>query len=150
MAKYHHTQKGTLIVGILLSSAVLMSAIAAFAPDRNVVAIMIVSACLLIVASWLFSSLTVEVNERELRWHFGPGFWKKKIARAEISKVLPVKTKWWYGWGIRATPYGWLYNVSGLDAVAVSQNSGKIVLIGTDEPDKLAEALTNTPVARSD
>ena len=142
MANYQHTQKGTLIVGILLSSAIFMLAIAAFAQERTVVAMLIVATCIMIVASWLFSSLTVEVNENELRWHFGPGFWKKKIERAEISKVLPLKTKWWYGWGIRATPYGWLYNVSGLDAVAVSQHSGKIVLIGTDEPEKLAAALS--------
>ena len=145
MANYRHTQKGTLIVGMLLASSVLMMAVAAFAEERTLAAIMIVATSLFIVASWLFSSLTVEVNDKELRWHFGPGFWKKRIERAQISKVLPLRTKWWYGWGIRATPYGWLYNVSGLDAVAVSQHSGKIVLIGTDEPEKLAAALATGP-----
>ena len=64
MANYRHTQKGSLIVGILLSSAIFMLAIAAFAQERTVVAMLIVASCVMIVASWLFSSLTVE-GQRE-------------------------------------------------------------------------------------
>ena len=90
---------------------------------------------------WLFSSLTVEVTDDAINWHFGPGFWKKSIPRVEITLAQRVRTKVRYGWGIRRIPKGWLYNVSGLDAVAITRASGKTIMIGTDEPDALVAAL---------
>ena len=53
-----------------------------------------------------------------------------------------VRNKWYFGWGIRYLGTGWLYNVSGLDAVEIVQNDGKMVRVGTDEPDVLARALS--------
>jgi hypothetical protein len=50
-----------------------------------------------------------------------------------------VKNQWWWGWGIRLIPGGWLYNVSGLDAVELKMKNGRVYRIGTDEPRKLAE-----------
>jgi hypothetical protein len=29
--------------------------------------------------------MTIEVSGQELRWHFGPGFWRKRIALADIA-----------------------------------------------------------------
>jgi len=52
-----------------------------------------------------------------------------------------VRNKWWYGLGIRLTPHGWLYNVSGLDAIEIVRRSGKTFRVGTDEPKALAAAL---------
>lgn len=31
----------------------------------------------------IFHSLTVEVSDTELRWHFGPGFWTHRLALDE-------------------------------------------------------------------
>jgi len=53
-----------------------------------------------------------------------------------------VRNKWWYGLGIRLTPHGWLYIVSGLDAVEIVRISGKKFRVGTDEPQALVTALT--------
>jgi len=39
------------------------------------------------------------------------------------------------------TPHGWLYNVSGLDAVEVTTKSGKKYRIGTDVPAELEQAI---------
>jgi hypothetical protein len=92
---------------------------------------------------WVFSQLTVSVSDEHLVWHFGGGFWTKRLNRAEITCAKPVRCKWWYGWGIRLSPLGWLYNVSGLDAVAVTGSDGKTVLIGTDDPEVLSAALNS-------
>lgn len=96
---------------------------------------------MLLALAIAFSSLTVTVDQDTLTWHFGLGFWKKSIVRPEITKVRSVKTRWWDGWGIRWTPDGWLYNVAGFNAVAVTTRDGKTVMIGTDEPAALVAAL---------
>jgi hypothetical protein len=141
MIEYRHTQPAKWTIGILCAFAVFVIGLAAILTDP--VARTICMAAFLPVAafSWLFSSLTIEVSHDELKWFFGPGFWKKRIGRAEIAGAKAVRTKWWNGWGIRITPQGWLYNVQGLDAVAVTRHNGKTVLIGTDEPDAVLEAL---------
>ena len=72
---------------------------------------------------------------------FRTGFWRKRLARAEVETAAEVGTQCWYGWGIRYTPQGWMYNVSGLKAVKLTKRSGKTILIGTDEPDALLAAL---------
>jgi len=95
----------------------------------------------LFVGGWIFGSLTVNVTANQVQWHFGPGFWKKSIARDQITSTTAIRTKWWYGFGIRLSPHGWLYNVQGLDAVLITEISGKTTLIGTDEPVVLVQAL---------
>ena len=94
----------------------------------------------LFFVGWIFGSLTVNVTLKKVQWHFGPGFWKKSIDREQITGAKPIRTKWWYGFGIRLSPHGWLYNVQGLDAVQI-EHAGRSTLIGTDDPKGLAKAL---------
>lgn len=89
----------------------------------------------------LFSTLTVEVGEQELRFYFGPGFWTKRIPLRDIEHVEVVRNKLYHGWGIRYTFHGWLYNVSGLDAVELRVSGEGTLRIGTDEPHALKQAL---------
>ncbi|QGM44864.1 hypothetical protein [Methylocystis heyeri] len=98
-------------------------------------------AVVLAAVSAAFSSLTVEVSPDELVWFFGPGLFRKSVPRSEISLVSPVTNKWWYGWGIHLTPHGWLYNVSGLEAVEIKLWTGRTLRIGSDETEKLVHAL---------
>ena len=59
----------------------------------------------------------------------------------QIDTCRPVSNPWIYGLGIRLTPHGWLYNVSGVEAVELKMKSGKTCRIGTDEPEVLTSAL---------
>jgi len=61
--------------------------------------------------------------------------------RRIIAACGPIRIRWWYGWGIHLTPYGWLYNVSELDAVAITLRNGRKFALGTDDPDGLATAI---------
>lgn len=88
-----------------------------------------------------FGSLTVAIDHAELRWHFGPGVWRKRLPLSDIASIEVTRTRFWEGWGIRWTSRGWLYNVAGLDAVLVRRRDGKAVLIGSDEAQRLAAAL---------
>ena len=60
---------------------------------------------------------------------------------AYIAIVTQVRNRWWWGFGIRWTPHGWMWNISGLDAVELTYHNGKKFRIGTDEPEALLEAL---------
>ena len=55
--------------------------------------------------------------------------------------IAPVRNSWIHGWGIHRTPHGWLYNVSGWEAVEIALTSGKRFRLGTDEPQQLTQAL---------
>jgi hypothetical protein len=96
---------------------------------------------------FLFGSLTVVGEPEKLKFYFGPGIVKKHIPYNEIKTAEKVRNQWYYGWGIRWYGRGWLYNVSGLDAVELTLASGKQLRIGTDEPDKLL-AFLGTKIGR--
>jgi hypothetical protein len=72
---------------------------------------------------------------------FGPGLICRRIPLRRIREIRVVRTPWYYGWGIRLTPAGWLWNVSGLDGVEVQCDDGHRFRVGSDEPNRLAEAL---------
>jgi hypothetical protein len=134
---YHHTQRGTWIVVPCLVFAALDAAIAWQTGQWAPVAVLV----FLIAVAILFSSLTVEVNETELRWYFGPGLWSYRLPLREIEQVALVRNQWWHGFGIRMAAGFRLYNVSGLDAVELRLQSGEVRRIGTDDPLGLAAAL---------
>lgn len=90
----------------------------------------------------LFYSLTVEINETKLIIKFGFGVINKKFILKDIESCHTVKNPWYYGWGIRLIPHGWLYNIAGLSAVEIQIKNGKKYRIGTDEPKKLEQAIT--------
>ena len=94
---------------------------------------------LLVVCIILFRSLTVTGDDDLIKVRFGPGLIRKNFRFEEIESAKPVRNRWWYGWGIRKIPRGWLFNVSGLDAVELSMKNGRIYRIGTDEPQILNE-----------
>ncbi len=91
--------------------------------------------------AFLMGTLTVEVDDAQVRLRFGVGMVRKSFRLDEIASCRPVRNKWWWGWGIRLIPGGWLYNVSGLDAVELVLNNGKVFRIGTDEPQVLSDFL---------
>jgi hypothetical protein len=43
--------------------------------------------------------------------------------------------------GIHVTPYGWLYNVAGWDAVAITLCEGRRFALGTDDPHGLLDVI---------
>jgi hypothetical protein len=142
---YQHTQRGTLIL-VLLPAIAIGTAItarsASFYP-------LLVVVPLLLIITFLFGWLTVKITPHELHWHFGPGLIRKTVLLADIASVRPVRTNVLEGWGIHLSRYGWLYNVSGFDAVAVTLHNGKCFALGTDEPEQLAAALAERLTSES-
>jgi len=134
---YRHTQIGYLTLIVIIVAAL---GIAVSLPNEARPVTLGVAALLVIIAV-LFSSLTVEVGGEELRFHFGPGFWRKRVALSEVAAATPTQSSWWEGWGIRFTPRGMLYNVSGTNAVEIELRSGRRFRIGTDEPEAMVQEI---------
>ena len=100
------------------------------------VVLIILGVCLV-----LFATLTVVIDEDVLEIRFGPGVIRKKFPLKDIESCRVVKNPWYYGWGIRLTPHGWLYNVSGFHAVEIKMKTGKKYRIGTDVPNDLEKTI---------
>lgn len=143
MTAYHHTQPGTAIrISMLL--AMLALALTASQSEAPRLSLLFVGATLL-VALLLFHSLTVTVTNDQVTLSFGIGVIRKTIPCARIRSARIVRNPWYYGWGIHLIPNGWLYNVSGFDAVELTLDNGRIVRIGTDKPQELLAAVSQTP-----
>ncbi len=136
MNTYRHSQFGKVGIVIVIASAVILW-------GGNIATIPLLGGIVAVQAAALalFASLTVEINAEHLRIRFGIGLIRKRFPLAQIDTCRPVKNAWIYGWGIRLTPHGWLYNVSGLEAVELKMKSGKTCRIGTDEPEALTAAI---------
>ncbi|MFC1995461.1 hypothetical protein ACFLVM_01100 [Chloroflexota bacterium] len=136
--RYEHTQVGYVIIAVMAAVMVLIGAVLANA-GINWIAIAVL--VIIAVALVLFSSLTVVIWEEELEARFGPGPIRKRLKLNEIESCQVVKNHWYYGWGIRLTPHGVLYNVSGFHAVEIKLRTGKKFRIGTDVPQELEETI---------
>jgi len=135
---YRHTQFGTLVV-VLLSLVMLFELVLAFFIGPHVMVIAFLAVMTLVLAA--FHSLTVDVNRERIRVRFGWSPFGRTDPIGKVRDAREVRNHWYYGWGIRLTPHGWLYNVSGFDAIEVEFEGGKKVRIGTDEPRELLRAI---------
>jgi len=113
-------------------------------PDRQDVLLRLSGlAFLFLIILGMFYRLQVEVDGREIRLNFGWGIIHRRIPLDGVAAVRIVNNKWWYGWGIRLTPAGWMWNIRGLQAVELEYKNGKRFRIGTDEPEDLAGAINH-------
>jgi len=137
---YLHSQRATVILAATLPVPILTIPILLIAPNKPwwLIALLIL---LTIVGAVLFSSLTVSVDDTTLTWWFGIGLVRKSVPLADIVAAQPIRTSFLEGWGIHRTRYGWLYNVSGFDAVWIQRRSGKTFALGTNDVDGLHRAL---------
>lgn len=140
MTRYGHTQIGHVVIWTLVAAAVLVAlqATVKLGPHRE--PLLIVSVVLLIALA-LFYKLTITIDNVTLRASLGIGLIRKRVRIAEIVGCESIRIRWWYGWGIHLTPYDWLYNVSGLEAVAITLRNGRKFALGTDDPHGLVEAI---------
>lgn len=139
---YRHTQVGGWLLlagGAIAAVTGLVGGAWAFALTPLVV----------IAGVWaFFGSLTVTVEPDAVSCRFGPvGLVRKRLALADIRRAVAIRTSPLWGWGLRLTPRGWLWNVSGLDAVEFEMTNGTRFAVGTDEPQALIAALRRAGVS---
>ena len=146
--RYSHTQVGWWLIvalggGILALVAMFIGIRAGSralpAPETAIIfgAVLVVLA----ITAALLTSLTVHISRDTVAWRFGPGVVRFSLPLSEITSVAAARTPLWAGIGIHWISTGWVYNVSGRDAVVLTKRDGSKVWIGTDEPGALAAAI---------
>jgi hypothetical protein len=135
---YRHTQAGTVIRWALLAGVLPLLALGwwpAF-PWPALIGV----AMVIVLSAALLWSLTIEISPVHFKFWFGPGLISKTVPLTDIAACDPVEKIW--SWGIHWTgKKGWLYNVSGFQAVAISLKNGRRFMVGTDEAASVCEAL---------
>lgn len=140
---YQHTQHGWPVrIAFGLAALVFLVMPVVQPLDRPLPrAVTLGGAVLAVALGLLWSRMTIRVDGDRLHWSFGPGWPRFSLPLAEVQSVEVTRTTFWQGWGIHRVRGGWLYNIAGLDAVRITRRDGKHVLLGTDEPRRLASAI---------
>jgi hypothetical protein len=138
---YRRTQIGWVTLLSLGAATVYLTVLAIIGRGDPVGGVPLFMCLLLAALTVVFSTLTVAVDEEAIEVIFGPGPIRKRIPLDQVTGCQEVSNRWWYGWGIRLTPHGWLYNVSGLQAVELALRNGGRFRIGTDDPERLCQAI---------
>lgn len=104
----------------------------------------ILTSLVFVIIILLFFKLTVTISEVKITASFGFGLIKKSIEldNLNLQSTEVIKTPWYYGIGIRVTPYGFLYNTKPGMAIRLKyKNSEKEFLVGTDNFEVIKEIL---------
>ena len=134
MKQYKHTQIGYFLL-VSYSAVVLFLGYLNIKTDFYLLTL--ATLIIMLIVLGIFSRLTVIVDDQMIKIQFGLRVIRKVFQLKEIEAYGVVKNPWYYGWGIRFTPRGWLFNVSGFSAIEMQLTSGKRYRIGTDDPDNL-------------
>lgn len=139
--RYEHRQIAwPLLIGMMVAAAVL-AAVGVVNGEFLAGPLMLLIAIVLLIGM-LMSSMTVQVTDSGVSWWFGrTRTLGKTVALAEIASVESIRTSIFEGWGIHLTWHGWVWNVSGFNAVQIKLKSGTRYAVGTPEPDVVLKAI---------
>lgn len=96
---------------------------------------------LLLLPLLLFATLTVVVTAEDVQLSFGIGFVSRRIPLSQIRGWRIVHSPLYHGIGVRFIRGGTLYNVTSGPAVELLLDNDRVVRIGSDEPQRLIDAL---------
>lgn len=138
MNAYKHTQIGYLLI-VALGAAVVLIGNLAVVTKFNPGALLLLVFMVLCLAA--FAVLTVDVDERAITIRFGVGVIRRSFLLRDVQAYRTVKNPWYYGWGIHMIPGGWIFNVSGSEAIELQMKNGRKYRIGTDDVQGFANAV---------
>ena len=144
MHHYENTQPGAFI-RVMISSwvfffgvlAVVMLVLGQKEAAIGLGVVTVMAAVILGIVYALFHSLTVRVSRSDIALSFGVGLIRKQFPIGDISSASIVQNRWYNGFGIRKIRGGWLYNVSGFDAIEIQLKNERKYRIGTNQPKEL-------------
>ena len=148
MHHYENTQPGTFIRVMTVSwvfffgvLAVVMLVLGQKEAAIGLGVVTVMAAVILGIVYALFHSLTVRVSRSDIALSFGVGLIRKQFSIGDISSASIVQNRWHNGFGIRKIRGGWLYNVSGFDAIEIQLKNERKYRIGTNQPKELLAAV---------
>lgn len=138
---YQYTQYGAFMFVVFIITGILIGVVAdaILAEGRVTAAIIMIFIYLLGIS--LFYSFTVQVTESKIKFWFGIGLFRKTYAISEIKSTREVKNPWYYFWGVKSIPGGWLYAIAPGDALEIILKNGLIIHVGTNQPNTLRKVV---------
>lgn len=149
MRTYEHHQTG--VVGPIIGGPVIVGLLVFAMAFDGMLATNLFIGVVVIVVLAMFSRLRTHVDHKVVTVAFTFGWPRRTIPVEDIDDHSPVRNKWIYGYGVRLVPGGVMYNVAGLDAVAITyrhKGKTKTFRIGTDDPAGLDAAIADARAAR--
>ena len=90
----------------------------------------------------MFYGMTIIITDSQILIRLGIGLITRKINLSEIISADTKKYPVYFGYGIRITPGGILYNVNGRHAVEIRlKNKKNVIWIGTNDWDNLKNVI---------
>ena len=140
-ADYKHTQYGALMFAVFLNVGILIMVVAVAIISDGMLSTAIIMICFTLVFMAMFYSSTVEVSAGKVRFWFGIGLIRKTISLDEIQSTKAVINPWYYFWGIKSIPGGWLYAIAPGPAVEIKLKNDKVIHFGSNQTERLKETI---------
>lgn len=145
--EYSETQKLSpkVIISIFAFTIAFTILVNLFAGDVDwqiILSVCVLSSLIIGVAFW-FLKLDTKIIDGNINVKLSP-ILNTNINRDEISQIEKITYRPivdFGGWGIRFGKGGIIYNMRGNEAVKLSLKSGKIIYIGTQNPDQLINSI---------
>ena len=146
---YKYTQVGIVTILMLLLAAaftafVFFSAIkSAEGQEATILKVTgLVVAGFFVLALASFYSFTIQIADGKLTFWFGFGVVRKSFPIEGIQSIGIVKNPWYYLWGIKSIPGGFLYSISpGGRAIELIFKDDRKIRLGTDRPEEIKQRL---------
>ncbi len=147
--EHRYTQVGRLTILMMLLAAVftafmfdsgLKSNEGQDATILKVTGLLVAGFFVLALAS--FYSFTIQIADGNIKFWFGFGVARKSLPLEGILSVEIVKNPWYYLWGIKSIPGGWLYSIApGGRAIELIFKDDKKIHLGTNNSEEIKQRL---------
>ena len=105
--------------------------------------VLILLAVTFLICILIFYKMTIQINDTHVIFRMGIGLITREYELSQIKSCRPVRNSPFYGIGIRKIPGGWLFNVTGMEAVEISfKNKKQIVRIGTNKSEEISAIIS--------
>ncbi len=144
--EYRYTQGGTTTIIMILLVAVFTAFMIIPALESSsgavIVGVGLLAVGLFVLTLASFYSFTIQIVGGSLIFWFGFGVGRKSFAISDIQSIEIVKTPWYYFWGIKSIPGGWLYSIApGGQALELILIDSSKIHLGTDRATELKERI---------
>jgi len=141
-APTHFHQNGWPLIGVLIAILGVCFGVLWLTrttpPDWTLFAPMGVVAALCI---GLFRTLDVDLDGHGVRWRLSTGLLGGHVAYSEIRRVSIEAPRWYEGWGWRLAVQRQTVRLRGKRVVRLDLQDGRVLRLGADAPDELANAV---------
>jgi hypothetical protein len=133
---YERTQRGYVLISLIVAAIAFEIWITAGAPAAVWINVPVVA--ILVITGVIFSSMTIRVSADRIDWCLGFRMFPNVVYLADITECTPRTLPLIAGLGLRTNDFrNWLVVVGGRSAVVMRLRSGRTLMLGSPEADRV-------------